>query len=49
MINARAMVSFRVRVMFMCNARARVRFSAGAKTRACVSVRLGLVIGLGIG
>ena len=42
MVNARARVRFRVRVMV--NARARVRFwvRAGAKARDSVSVRFGL-------
>ena len=42
MINARARVSFRLRVMFTVNARAMitVMVRTGAKTRACVSVRV---------
>ena len=42
MINARARVSFRVRVMVTVNARARVsiRVRAGVKRRACVKVRV---------
>ena len=40
MINARARVSFRVRVMVTVNARARVRVRAGVKTMACVNVRV---------
>ena len=42
MINARARVSFRVRVMVTVNARARVRVrvGAGVQTRACVKFRV---------
>ena len=45
MVNARARVRFRVRVMVNARARVRFRVRAGAKARASVSV--GMVKGFG--